>query len=338
MSALTLYIGSKNLSSWSLRPWLFLRHHKITFRERVIELDRPDTRERILEQSPSGRVPVLSHEVLRICESLAICEYAAERYELPHAWPADLAARALARSFALEMHSGFAALRRELPFDATRDPAPKPISDDAQADIRRVCAIWREAREQHGEKGPWLFGEFGIVDAMFAPVALRFEVYDIKLARTERAYVRTVLGHKAVQQWTEAAAAAGLAVEAGAEVPVPQVEAAVPVAPVSPPPADEIPDLPKGVAVARASVAPTAAPAPRASPRKPAVIPPPDPRATAESPAAQVEAAVPSGPAADAIPDLPQGVATPRTTVKPAAAPPAPKDPPRLRSVILPAD
>ncbi len=272
MSALTLHIGSKNLSSWSLRPWLFLRHHTITFRERVIELDRPDTRERILAQSPSGRVPVLLHDALRICESLAICEYAAERYELPYAWPADLAARALARSFALEMHSGFAALRRELPFNATRDPAPKPMSDETQADIRRICAIWREAREKYGEHGPWLFGEFGIVDAMFAPVAVRFEVYDVKLDKVERAYVRTVLAHKAVQQWTEAAA----------------------------------------------MEEPLAAPA--------------------EAPEPQAKAVAPNDDRSDEVPDLPKGPATARGTAKPAATAVAPQEPPRVRSVIIPAD
>ncbi|MDP9142016.1 MAG: glutathione S-transferase N-terminal domain-containing protein [Pseudomonadota bacterium] len=271
MSALTLYIGSKNLSSWSLRPWLFLRHHQITFRERLIELDRPDTRERILAQSPSGRVPALSHDALRICESLAICEYAAERYELPHAWPADLAARALARSFALEMHSGFAALRRELPFNATRDPAPATMGDDTQADIRRICAIWREAREQHAEQGPWLFGEFGIVDAMFAPVAVRFEVYDVKLDKLERTYVRTVLAHKAVQQWIEAAAMEE-PLAAPAEPSEPQARTATP----SSPETGEVPDLPKGPATARASVKPVAAPAPQEMPRVRSVILPSD--------------------------------------------------------------
>lgn len=206
MSTLTLYLGSKNLSSWSFRAWLFLKHSKIRFAEQMIELDRPDTRERILAQSPSGRVPVLHHDGLRIWESLAICEYVTDRFSLPQAWPVDIRARSLARSFALEMHSGFAALRRELPFDATRDPQAKQISAEAAADIQRVCAIWREARDTHGKGGPWLFGEFGIVDAMYAPVALRFEAYAIELGEVERAYVQTVLAHKAVQQWIEAAA------------------------------------------------------------------------------------------------------------------------------------
>lgn len=206
MSTVTLYIGSKKLSSWSLRPWLLLRHHNVSFAEQLIELDRPDTHERILAHSPSGRVPLLVDGTIRVWESLAICEYAAERYALRHAWPADLAPRGLARAYATEMHGGFAALRRNMPFNATRDPSAMSIDPETQADIERICAIWREARQQHGGPGPWLFGEFGIVDAMFAPVALRFEAYAVKLGRLERAYVQTVLNHKAVQQWIEGAA------------------------------------------------------------------------------------------------------------------------------------
>ncbi|HEY1076398.1 MAG TPA: glutathione S-transferase family protein [Fontimonas sp.] len=233
MSTVTLYIGSRNLSSWSLRPWLLLRHHQVTFSEHLIELDRSDTRERILAHSPSGRVPLLVDGAVRVWESLAICEYAAERYALRDAWPAQLGARGLARAFATEMHGGFAALRRNLPFDATRDPAPKAVDAETQADIDRICAIWREAREQHGAAGPWLFGEFGIVDAMFAPVALRFEAYAVKLGKPERAYVETVLNHRAVQQWIEAAAAetSPAPVVTGVAAAVQSVPAARPAAP-----------------------------------------------------------------------------------------------------------
>ncbi len=228
MSTVTLYIGSKNLSSWSLRPWLLLRHHNVTFAEQLIELDRPDTRERILVHSPSGRVPLLVDGTIRVWESLAICEYAAERYALRHAWPTDLGPRGLARAYASEMHGGFAALRRNLPFNATRDPSAKSIDKETQADIERICAIWREARERHGGQGPWLFGEFGIVDAMFAPVALRLEAYAVKLGKVERAYVQTVLNHKAVQQWIEAAAMeASAAVSAKPVSPPGQAAAAV---------------------------------------------------------------------------------------------------------------
>lgn len=206
MSGLTLCIGSKNLSSWSLRPWLLMQHHELPFKELLIALDQPDTRKRILERSPSGRVPVLLHGRLRVWESLAICEYVAETFALPGAWPMDPEARAFARAVAHEMHGGFADLRRELPFDATRAPATKDISAAARGDIDRVCAIWREARSRFGWQGEWLFGHFGIADAMFAPVALRFSAYDVKLERTERDYVDAVLAHPAVQLWCEGAA------------------------------------------------------------------------------------------------------------------------------------
>ncbi|MEQ1439274.1 glutathione S-transferase family protein [Fontimonas sp. SYSU GA230001] len=206
MSSLTLYIGSKNLSSWSLRPWLLLRHHGVRFKEVLIDLYRPDTRARILEHSPSGRVPALLHGTTRVWDSLAICEYAAETFALPAAWPMDPAARAYARSIAAEMHSGFADLRRELSFDATREPAPVAASAAAQADIERIGTIWREARDRFGGQGDWLCGHFGIADAMFAPVALRFAGYAVKLGKVERAYVEHVLAHPAVQQWIEAAA------------------------------------------------------------------------------------------------------------------------------------
>lgn len=206
MSGLTLCIGSKNLSSWSLRPWLLMHHHELPFKELLIALDQPDTRKRILERSPSGRVPVLLHGRVRVWESLAICEYVAETFALPGAWPMDPEARAFARAVAHEMHGGFADLRRELPFDATRAPAAKEISAAAQGDVDRICAIWREARSRFGWQGEWLLGHFGIADAMFAPVALRFSAYDVKLERTERDYVDAILAHPAVQLWRDGAA------------------------------------------------------------------------------------------------------------------------------------
>lgn len=204
---LRLVLGSKSRSSWSLRPWLFLRHHEVPFEEIVLPLGQPDSRARILEHSPSGKVPCLLQGPLKVWESLAICEYAAETLALPLAWPLDPAARALARAMAAEMHAGFADLRRELPFDALRKPTPSTPGDQAMADIARVLALWREARSRHGQGGPWLFGRFGIADAMFAPVALRFHAYAVALEGPEREYVYNVLMHPAVQEWLDAAAA-----------------------------------------------------------------------------------------------------------------------------------
>lgn len=205
MQNVKLIIGSKSRSSWSLRPWLFLRHHGVRFEEIEIALGRRDTRSRLLEHSPSGKVPCLHHDGIRVWESLAICEYAAETFALPRAWPIEPQARALARAMATEMHAGFADLRRELPFDARRNPAPTTLSEAATADVQRIRVLWRQARSQHGQGGPWLFGQFGIVDAMFAPVALRFQQYAVPLDGPELQYQFQVLMHPSVQEWLEQA-------------------------------------------------------------------------------------------------------------------------------------
>lgn len=209
MSDITLVIGSKQFSSWSLRAWLFLRHHGVAFREVLVPLyvvDPPDTRARILRYSPSGKVPFLNVDGLQVWESLAICEFAAEHFGLADAWPADSAARAFARAIATEMHAGFAELRKALPFEAKRRPAPIVMSEAVETDVARIRTIWREARSRFGASGPWLFGEFGIADAMFAPVAVRFHLYAVTLDDPEAAYVQTVLSHPALQQWLAEAA------------------------------------------------------------------------------------------------------------------------------------
>ncbi|MFA5938984.1 MAG: glutathione S-transferase family protein [Sinimarinibacterium sp.] len=308
MSSLTLFIGSKNLSSWSLRPWLLLKHHGLAFREVLIDLYRPDTRSRILEHSPSGRVPALLHGSVRVWESLAICEYAAETFALPGAWPMDPAARAFARSIASEMHGGFADLRKELNFNATRDPAPLAVSAAAQADIDRICAIWCEARSRFGWQGEWLFGAFGIADAMFAPVALRFTAYAVKLGRTEQEYVQRVLAHPALQQWIEAAAM---------ETPPPREEP-VAAAPVKP-----------GVAKPEVAAA-AAAPPPAAIEQQPA-----EQKPAAAEPAKAAEDDIGD----DELPPTPVRSATKAAagdSRKPQESKPG--APSRVRSVILPSD
>jgi len=206
MPEITLVIGSKRFSSWSMRAWLFLRHHHLEFREIVVPLyvmDPPNTRSRILEYSPSGKVPFLSVNGLQVWESLAICEFAAEHFGWTAAWPSDPAARAFARAIASEMHAGFAELRKALPFDARRQPAAVEISGAVAEDIARIRAIWREARHRFPADGPWLFGDFGIADAMFAPVAVRFHRYAVPLGDIEQAYVETVLSHAAVKEWLD---------------------------------------------------------------------------------------------------------------------------------------
>ena len=205
MAELKLVIGSKTYSSWSLRPWLLLRYHNVAFREIPIALNQPDTKKRIAEYSPSGRVPVLLNGPEKIWESLAICEYAAETLKLPSAWPADVTLRFQARSLACEMHSGFADLRRELPMDCRRAPSPQSYSSAVAADIARIRQIWRGCRQTHAKSGDWLFGKFGIVDAMFAPVVLRLHTYSVPVDGLERDYMTTVLHLPALREWLGAA-------------------------------------------------------------------------------------------------------------------------------------
>ncbi len=208
----TLVIGDKNLSSWSLRPWLALSHCRIPFAEERVRLRQPESRATILRHSPSGKVPVLKDGALVVFDSLAVLEFLAERHPELGLWPKDAEARAFARSISAEMHAGFAALRNEMPMDLlARLPTP-PIGEALATDIRRIVAIWREARARYGEGGPFLFGTFSNADAMFAPVATRFRTYGVDLAPfgddgQAAAYAHSVLDLPAMAAWTEAAAA-----------------------------------------------------------------------------------------------------------------------------------
>ncbi|MBS0556286.1 MAG: glutathione S-transferase family protein [Proteobacteria bacterium] len=199
-----LVVGSKNYSSWSLRPWLVLRVGGVDFDEVVLPLDTPEFYARIGGYSPTGRVPVLHDGDLRVWDSLAIAEYANERWLGGRGWPADVGARAFARAISAEMHAGFAALRSELSMNCRKRVHNHPTSADAQRDIARVKAIWREARTRHGQGGPFLFGGFGIADAMYAPVVLRFVSYDVALDPLERAYADAILALPALQDWLAA--------------------------------------------------------------------------------------------------------------------------------------
>jgi glutathione S-transferase len=203
--ALTLVIGNKVYSSWSLRPWLLLRHGGVPFEEVRIPLYGPESKARILAWSPAGRVPVLAEGALRVWDSLAICETLAERYPERCGWPRDAEARALARSVSAEMHSGFVSLRSELPMNCRERRAGVVPSPAAQAEIERVAALWSDCRTRFGAGGPWLFGAFSPADAMYAPVALRFHAYGVALEGAPAAYVASLLGHPAVAEWMAAA-------------------------------------------------------------------------------------------------------------------------------------
>lgn len=204
-----LVIGNKNYSSWSLRPWLLLREFGIAFDERRLALDTDEFRNEIGRLSPSGRVPVLHHAGRVIWDSLAIAEYANEQFLDDRGWPQDVGLRALARSAAAEMHSGFADLRAQLPMNCDRQPAPggRHWNEAAERDIARIRELWAQLREAGGNKGPFLCGEFGIVDAMFAPVVIRFHGYGVPLDGADAAYCDAIEGLAGLREWRAAALA-----------------------------------------------------------------------------------------------------------------------------------
>lgn len=203
--SLTLVIGNKNYSSWSLRAALALELTGEPYEERRIALRQPDTAQRIGEHSPSGRVPVLLTDFGPVWDSLAIGEYLAERFPEAYLWPRGEYARAVARSVCAEMHSGFAALRTHLPMDLKREARLEHIPEEAQADIRRVCALWQHCRQQFGADGPFLFGHASLADAFYAPVAARFHSYQVDLPAEAATYVATVYQWPAFQRWYRAA-------------------------------------------------------------------------------------------------------------------------------------
>lgn len=205
MAPFKLYVGNKNLSSWSLRPYLVLRHTGAAFEEQVVLLDRPETKQQIGAFSPSGRVPCLEHEGLVIWDSLAICEYLAEIFPDAQLWPSSRAARAHARAVTAEMHSGFQALRSNMPMNLTAQKHGQGRAEGVDADIRRIQEIWRDARERHGAGGRFLFGDFCIADAFFAPVVTRFRTYGVDLDANAAAYSDAIWSLPAMREWEEAA-------------------------------------------------------------------------------------------------------------------------------------
>jgi glutathione S-transferase len=203
MAALTLVIGNRNYSSWSLRAWLLLKHLGLEFEEIVIALDQPDTREQIENLSPSSRLPLLRHGDLRVWDSLAICEYAAELTGA--GWPHAREARAVARSVCAEMHSGFPTLRSLWPMNARARNRHTVITAALEADIERIDEIWNDCRSRFGAGGDWLFGEYSVADAMYGPVVLRFNTYGARISQTARWYMATVLEDAYMQEWLQGA-------------------------------------------------------------------------------------------------------------------------------------
>ncbi|MCM2477147.1 glutathione S-transferase family protein [Rhizobium sp. CG5] len=205
MSDFTLYIGNKNYSSWSLRPWIALTAAGIDFEERLIPFDFPADNPRIKEISPTGRVPILYHGDVRVWESLAIIEYAAEVYPDAGLWPSDRGDRAVARSISMEMLSGFRALRNACPMNMRRPAGAMALPDGVMGDVARIETIWREQRARSG--GPFLFGAFCGADAMFAPVVSRLAIYDLTRNADTLDYMAAMQAHPAWIKWREAALA-----------------------------------------------------------------------------------------------------------------------------------
>ena len=212
--ALKLVIGNKNYSSWSMRPWLALRANDIAFEEVFIPLYTGEAdKQRLLNLTHSGKVPVLIDRDVAIWDSLAIIEYLAERFPEKRLWPEDPVERAHARSISAEMHSGFAALRNECGMNLHRPVGAIHLSTDARANIERIQEIWIECRERFGKSGPFLFGAFGAADAMFAPVVHRFRTYAIAVSLDVRRYMDTMMALPAFQEWTSAGLAETLVIE-----------------------------------------------------------------------------------------------------------------------------
>ena len=202
---LKLVVGDRNYSSWSLRPWLVLKQSGLPFEEISIRLRERNTRTEIFKHSPSGKIPCLVDGGTVVWDSLAICEYIAEK--APSMWPTDSRSRAEARSISAEMHSGFVALRHVLPMDIA---ASKPFvarTADVDGDIARIIEIWEGCRSRFVDAGPFLFGRFTIADAMFAPVVWRFLSYEIELPAASRKWVEAMLAQPAMQEWHAAALA-----------------------------------------------------------------------------------------------------------------------------------
>lgn len=204
MSTLLLVIGNKNYSSWSLRPWILMRHMGLAFSEKRIALFIESMERELVPYFSNSKVPVLVDGDLVVWDSLAIMEYVSENYLNGQGWPADSKARAIARSVSAEMHSSFASLRAALPMNCRKKFADFRLAPEVLPDIDRVKAIWQKCRTEYGDKGAWLFGDFSIADAMFAPVALRFAGYDVPLNELLQNYVQSFLDHPDIIEWIAA--------------------------------------------------------------------------------------------------------------------------------------
>ena len=204
--ALKLIIGNKNYSSWSLRPWIAMRHAGIAFDEELVPLYEPGSREKVMKFSPTGTVPCLVDGDLTVWESLAILDYLADKFPDKKLWPDDLKARGHARAISSEMHAGFGSLRQHCPMNMRRDRGkPRELTPQVKANVDRIDAIWSETRARFGAGGPFLLGAFSNADAMYAPVVSRFASYAIPVSSASQSYMSAMMALPAWKQWEEAA-------------------------------------------------------------------------------------------------------------------------------------
>jgi glutathione S-transferase len=201
MSKPTLVIGNKNYSSWSLRPFMALAMADIDFDEKFVKFGEPAFGRAVRRISSAGQVPILLHNKLTIWDSLAIMEYLAETWPDRNLWPKNKAARAMARSVSAEMHAGYRNLRNACPMNLRRPVTSIAVSDEVRKDVARIEAVWRQCRAAYGKGGPFLFGKFGIADAMFAPVVTRLDTFDFKVADDTQHYMNAVLATPAFHEW-----------------------------------------------------------------------------------------------------------------------------------------
>ena len=204
---LHLVIANKAYSSWSLRPWMLMTALGIPFEETVIPMYQPETKARMLSFGPTGKCPVLVDGDVTVWESLAIMEYLAETFPDKPVWPRDAGARAHARAISSEMHAGFQGLRQRCPMNLLKRFKTPEITDQMQADIARLEAMWKGTRERFGAGGPFLFGAFSAADAMYAPVVTRLDTYQIPVSAPTRAYLDAVLAQPAFVAWRTSALA-----------------------------------------------------------------------------------------------------------------------------------
>lgn len=207
MPNLVLVIGNKAYSSWSLRPWLLMRQAGIPFDEVRLSLYAEGAKQNILQHSPAGKVPVLKDGGLTIWDSLAICEYLAERHSEKQLWPAGVAARGHARAVSAEMHSGFTNLRTQMPMNVRREIPGRATTTEVAVEVARIETIWNDCRARHGAHGPFLFGAFSIADAMYAPVVSRLRTYGVALGGAAAQYAGVIHALPAMQEWIAGARA-----------------------------------------------------------------------------------------------------------------------------------